>query len=132
MKYTPAVYGAINYGKLYQPSFLPTRNRLCHWEDGISFDVDLNDYNPLNNIYDETFFRLPYVRYQVPAGYGNRMDLISFQLYGDTDYWAYIMIFNRMVDPFEVNEGMFINIPTFASLVSWLTLNLIQNPIYNR
>lgn len=132
MKYTPASFGGIVFDKLTFASNPPTTNRITQWENGIHFDPDLNDYNPLDNIYDDTFYQLPYVRHTVASGEAGRPDLISFKLYGDTDFYAYILLFNRIVDPFTVEEGVQLRIPVFSNLASWLTIKLIQYPISNR
>lgn len=56
----------------------------------------------------------------------NRLDIISEKYYNTPDYWWAIALANNMIDPFIINEGVMIRIP------SRLTLNDIKNKILLR
>lgn len=130
MKYPVLTYGDIKFDALYLPG-TPTKTvRLTRRQDGYEYDTKIQDINPLNSIYKDDFFKLPFVQHTITVSEEHRADLISWNLYSETDYWSYIMLFNRLVDPMaDLTAGKVINIPVFANLISWLTKNLIQNPI---
>lgn len=47
---------------------------------------------------------------------------ISFRQYGTVDYWRILLHYNGLADPIQdVYAGMSFNLPTQASIVSWLT-----------
>lgn len=56
----------------------------------------------------------------------NRLDIISNKYYMTPTLWWAIALANNMIDPFVVNEGVMLRIP------SQLTLNDIQNRILTR
>lgn len=56
----------------------------------------------------------------------NRLDIISEKYYNTPDYWWAIALANNMIDPFVVNEGVMLRVP------SLLTLNDINNKILIR
>lgn len=56
----------------------------------------------------------------------NRLDIISEKFYGTPDYWWAIALANGFIDPFVVNEGIMVRIP------SLITLNEVQNKILAR
>lgn len=56
----------------------------------------------------------------------NRLDIISNTYYGRPDFWWAIALANNFIDPFVVQEGVMIRIP------STLTLNDPDNRILSR
>jgi hypothetical protein len=46
----------------------------------------------------------------------NRPDLLSYRLYGDTQYWWVIMFYNRIYDWEDVTIGSFIKYPSLSAL----------------
>lgn len=56
----------------------------------------------------------------------NRLDIISNDYYGRPDFWWAIALANNFIDPFIVQEGVMLRIP------STITLNSIQNRILCR
>lgn len=56
----------------------------------------------------------------------NRLDIIAQKYYGFPNYWWAIALANNMIDPFVVNEGVMLRIPSI------LTLNDSSNKILSR
>lgn len=56
----------------------------------------------------------------------NRLDIIANDYYGRPDFWWAIALANNFIDPFIVQEGVMLRIP------STITLNSIQNKILCR
>lgn len=82
------------------------------------FKTEINsDYlqEPLYNLLDTTFV-IPqsygYNVVEVDKEYVARPDLISYQAYGDTMYADVICKLNGISNPFELNEGMLLVIPS--------------------
>ena len=67
------------------------------------------------NMLDYTFhipYDYSYNIFEVPKEYIARPDLISYDAYGDTMYADIICKLNGISNPFELNEGMKIIVPT--------------------
>ena len=47
----------------------------------------------------------------------NRLDIISYEMYGDSTYWWLIAMANKMIDPFIVIKGSALKIPPISSFV---------------
>lgn len=52
----------------------------------------------------------------VEADEENRLDIISYKYYGSPVYWWAIAMANEFIDPFIVNAGIMIRIPSLMSL----------------
>lgn len=76
----------------------------------------------LTSTYLETFNQVP-----VPESSGdsyhvvspdevNRLDIISYNFYGSSSYWWAIALANNLIDPFVINEGVMLRIPSLATL----------------
>ena len=46
----------------------------------------------------------------------NRLDLISYRLYGSPEYWWAIALVNQIIDPFIIPEGLVLTIPAIEAL----------------
>lgn len=78
-----------------------------------------------------------YNQIKVPQGEGDqyhivedsevgRLDLIAYKYYSDSSYWWAIALANDFIDPFALNKGVMIRIPSLLSLVD------VDNGILNR
>ena len=56
----------------------------------------------------------------------NRLDIISEDYYGTPDYWWVIALANNMIDPFIVNEGVMLRLPSLTPLMSPLNEILVR------
>lgn len=64
-------------------------------------------------------FKYKYKLFKVTREYIARPDLISLAMYGSTNYVDVICKFNGISNPFEVNEGMVLALPTHDSINSF-------------
>lgn len=130
----PVTYGDIDFTGLYKARTQPTVQRISDRSLGFRFDTQyLKDFDILDSVYGAKFFALPYVVRQVEADEPGRPDLISYRVYSDTDFWSFILLFNRIADPMSgYKVGFDMKIPQYQPLASWLTRNLIQRNINNR
>lgn len=120
-------FGDVKLGKMYEPRNLPIYQRIARRQKGYVFNDNLTDYDILLNKYSDSFFSLPSFERSVEADEANRPDLISYRVYKDTDFWSYIMMYNRLADPLtDITIGKLLLIPFYNHLTSWLTINIIQ------
>lgn len=56
----------------------------------------------------------------------NRLDLIANDYYGVPEFWWMIALANNLIDPFIINEGVMLRIP------SLITMNDFKNQILQR
>lgn len=120
-------FANVKLGNLYEPKNPPVFQRITKREKGYLFDNNLNDYDILRNKYDRSFFMIPSFERSVEIDEESRPDLISHKVYRDTDFWSFIMMYNRLADPItDITTGRLLNIPFYNHLTSWLTINIIQ------
>jgi len=122
-------FGLIDYGKLYKSKFPEKFQRITERKLLYDFDSDkLKDYNYLLSRFNQEFFNLPYfIREISPIDVG-RPDLISYEVYGDTDFWHLILIFNNIADPiYGIIKGKDLKIPMFDQLSNWLINALLHS-----
>lgn len=78
---------------------------------------------PLYNMLDYTFAipeNYSYTIFEVSADYIARPDLISYDAYGDASFADIICKLNGISNPFELNTGMKLIIPTIDSLTDFI------------
>lgn len=46
----------------------------------------------------------------------NRLDLIAIRYYSSPSFWWAIALANNLIDPFVINEGVMLRIPSIATL----------------
>jgi hypothetical protein len=75
------------------------------------------------NLLDKTF-RIPqefsYNVVEITSDYIARMDLLSKQLYGDIRYQDVLCKLNGISNPFELNEGMILVIPSPENIMDFM------------
>jgi hypothetical protein len=75
----------------------------------------LNELNPINSI-------TSYVPFLITPKYVGVPDLISYDIYGSTEYWWIICLYNGIVIVHEeLFAGRTIKIPDIGQVTSWLT-----------
>ena len=75
------------------------------------------------NMLDYTFtipYNYSYIIFEVTKDYIARPDLISLDAYGDTMYTDIICKLNGVSNPFELNEGMKLIIPTPEDITNFI------------
>lgn len=60
--------------------------------------------------------KLPFQGLYNVSGEGGMPDLLSYNIYGNEQYWWILMAYNNLIDPDELVEGMTIKYPSLASL----------------
>lgn len=45
-----------------------------------------------------------------------RPDLASYRIYGDTQYWWILLVYNKMISPAELLQGAVISYPSVSSI----------------
>lgn len=57
----------------------------------------------------------------------NRPDLLSYDIYGDVQYWWILMLYNGLISPLELTAGLNINFPSLGDLEDiYFTLSIKQ------
>jgi len=122
-------FGLIEYGKIYKSKFPEKFQRISERRLAYDFDPDkLKDYNYLLSRFNQEFFKLPYFIREISRSDVGRPDLISYEVYGDTDFWHYILLFNSIADPINgLVKGTDIKIPMLDHLSNWLIENLLHD-----
>lgn len=77
-----------------------------------------NDYDVLKKFINKEFYKLPFIEHTVK--HDDRIDNITFKYYGDPDYWWAVMLFNKLIDPFELGVSI-LKIPNPSKLFLYLT-----------
>ena len=90
--------------------------------------IDKYDMSKFMDMADDGVFDCltSYFLYQIPQlpiyGYykikveENRPDLLSFNLYGDTQYWWIIMWYNHFLSPYDLTVGKEIKYPSLSNI----------------
>lgn len=70
-----------------------------------------------------------YTWYKVRLEEENNGPLLSYNVYSNPDYWRYLMMYNHILDMFEIKSGMRIKVPAHQELVSALNNILIDRDV---
>lgn len=105
------------------------------------FHTVLNNKNTIksnwlsDNIYDltEQTFIIPklyaYEVLEVDEKYIARPDLLSYDIYGDTLYGDILCKINGISNPFELNKGMLLIIPSPDNILDFVTKDLSRDEV---
>lgn len=84
-------------------------------------DYDQGSYDPLTSYF---LMRAPFLEMagtiEVQVREESRPDLISYKVYGTTDYWWIIMLYNDLISNEEVIKGSKLRYPTISSLDEYI------------
>jgi hypothetical protein len=89
----------------------PTRYDMAKF---ISFVGDC--FEPLNSYFLEALVKIPYSGVLTITTQEHRPDLISYDIYGSTQYWWIIMAYNGLSSINDIKAGDTITFPSLASL----------------
>lgn len=82
----------------------------------IPFDKE-SGYDPLNSEFRRRLVQLPVAgRFVVSANDAFRADLMSYQIYGTTQYWWILLDYNHLDSPEQLSIGTKISYPSIVSL----------------
>lgn len=88
----------------------------------MNFDVD--NYEMLTSYFLTELMKLESSGNRVIVNEVQRPDLLSYNIYGSTQYWWILMEYNKLTDPSDLVAGLTINYPTLSQLEElYLILN---------
>lgn len=122
-KYGAAQFGEIEVykGKQNQSPDIVRWMSLLKREQYERYDEDLQDFDPLRStVWTDRFFQLPSLLILVAMNQGGRPDLIAYDYFGDSDYYIFIMYYNRFLEETEFSIGREIRIPIKEELDRYL------------
>ena len=91
----------------------------------VGFSEDVYDY--LDSYFIEQVNKLPVFGKTIVQIEENRPDLVSYRIYGTTQFWYILMIYNGMVSPFDLTEGQELNYPKIEDIEKlYFSLNALQ------
>ena len=91
----------------------------------VGFSEDVYDY--LDSYFIEQVNKLPVFGKTIVQIEENRPDLVSYRIYGTTQFWYILMIYNGMVSPFDLTEGQELNYPRIEDIEKlYFSLNALQ------
>src|SRR3989304_6412833 len=102
-------YGDVfkEYSRFYR-SIPPSIDNNLRRNNLYIFDSNLQDYDYLYGGYrlDAKLKRMQYTEFRIEGKYHHRPELFCFDIYGDTDYWWFLLFFNGLDgwDQFNVNK----------------------------
>ena len=86
-----------------------------------------NVYDYLDSYFIEQVTKLPVFGKTIVQIEENRPDLVSYRIYGTTQFWYILMLYNGMVSPFELVEGQELNYPKIEDIEKlYFSLNALQ------
>lgn len=80
------------------------------------FDNSGDWYDPLNSFFAENLPKLNYVGEYIVTYEEKRPDLLSYNLYEDTQYWWIIMWYNSILNINDLVSGTIIKYPSKAAI----------------
>ena len=92
----------------------------------LELDEECN-FNPMNSYFLYQIPKLPAVGYYTVRKEVNRPDLLSYNIFGSTQYWWIIMWYNNMLKPQDLKPGIRIKYPSISSIEQlYVNANLQQ------
>lgn len=89
----------------------PTRYDIAKF---IKFDGDV--FNSLDAFFAANLYKLPSIGNYTIVAEAQRPDLLSYNLYGSTQYWWALMWYNNIIDITELSSGLTISYPSYSSI----------------
>lgn len=89
----------------------PTRYDMSKF---ISFSGDC--FEPLNSYFLEALVRIPYSGVITVTTQERRPDLLSYDIYGSTQYWWILMMYNGISSINDIKTGNSLNFPSLENL----------------
>lgn len=84
-------------------------------------NFDQDSYDPLTSYF---FMRMPYLEMggsvQVQVKWEHRPDLVSYHIYGVTDYWWILLMYNDLIKNEEVLPGMVLSYPKKSAIDDYI------------
>lgn len=84
-------------------------------------NFDEGSYDPLTSYF---FMRMPYLEMdgniQVQVKWEHRPDLVSYHIFGSTDYWWILLMYNDLMSNEEVLPGMILKYPKRSAIDEYI------------
>ncbi len=77
-----------------------------------------DNYDPLTSSFTNNLISLPAGGEYTLQGEDSRPDLLSYHVYGDTQYWWVLLMYNSVIDYSELKTGTKIKYPNITDLES--------------
>lgn len=82
-------------------------SKLMEWQDG---------YDPLNSYFIDQVLSLPVTGKHKVTTESGRPDLLSYNIYGDFQYWQILLLFNRFSEASEIEHNAVIKYPSLIDI----------------
>ena len=73
-------------------------------------------YDPLSSFFMKRILNMGTATHYEVTQEENRADLLSYNIYGDTDYWWILLLFNGILCPFNIPSGTIIKVPSIEEI----------------
>lgn len=85
-------------------------SKFMDFQDDLVFDC-------LNSFMLLSIPKLPYIGYvTVTSKEENRPDMLSYTIYGTTQYWWIVMLYNNLLSPYDIKIGQKVYYPSSNNL----------------
>lgn len=75
-----------------------------------------DNHDPLTAAFFDDILAMPLEGYFVVQGEEARPDVIAHKLYGSTQYWWIVMMYNSLTDVNEIQSGISLRYPSLSSV----------------
>lgn len=90
-------------------------------------DFDIDSFCILDSYLCAQIKNLPYAGAIAVTTQVNRPDLVSYDIYGHTQYWWLLMLYNDYTSPLELTSGALVKYPSLTNLENiYFTLSTKQ------
>lgn len=86
------------------------------FDAGKFFEYVGDNYDPLTSSFLAQLENLSEFGRYVVAGEDNKPDLVSYRIYGDTQYWWLLLYYNKRLEYTEFATGDIVRYPSLADL----------------
>jgi hypothetical protein len=87
-----------------------------------------DNYDPMTSYFLNEVRKLPNQSSYVVTSSENRIDLISYEIYGDVQYWWILLVYNNLIEPENIPGGTLLLYPSLSDLEQFLfTLKTLES-----
>lgn len=112
-------FNHIKYDTFLTTELPPRIQPLSNREVTLEYIYANNDFDILKRYVDKDFYKIPSIPYTVK--HDDRIDNLAYKFYKDPDYWWILMMFNKLIDPFTLENVVTLNVPNVSKLYLYLT-----------
>lgn len=90
-------------------------------------DCPIDSLTMLDSYFIKKLTSLPYSGAITVTTQAYKPDLLSYDIYGETDYWWIILLYNGLLSPLDLEPGLNVRFPSLGSLENiYFTLSTQQ------